>query len=193
MMLKEKSIQRITQLTNQIYSSSFYLSGAWPIKDDGLIAFVDSRYLVFQHDLITQGVSSDIIAEKVIQTQDGGLLLGSHVNPDAGLHYFSSINHFTQGKGKNLLPDYLVTDVFEDQFGGWWVATKNSGILYCKNPELEIYDEQSGLPEEEVICLADDGKNTIYAGFPKSGIFKIQIEESEIQDLGKQDRDMDLM
>lgn len=193
MMLKEKSLQRITQLTNQIYTSSFYLSGAWPIKDDGLIAFVDSRYLVFQHDLITQGVSSDIIAEKVIQTQDGGLLLGSHVNPEAGLHYFSSINHFTQGKGKNLLSNYLVTDVFEDQFGGWWVATKNSGILYCKNPELEIYDEQSGLPEEEVICLADDGKNTIYAGFPKSGIFKIQIEESEIQDLGKPDRGMDLM
>jgi len=191
--LEKESFYKIGQAKLRDIGKAMSSISIWPMDEGKFLLFADKSYFILHENNIIQSITSDIVSEKVIQTHQGELLMASHLNPFAGLHYFASWDHFNRGEGENLLTNFFVTDVFEDQNGSWWVTTKNSGVLYCKNPDIEWYDNPSGLPSEEVLTLTDDGKNTVFAGLPKSGIFKINYPGNEVKSLGKPDQKMELM
>lgn len=174
--------------------SNFSLEkGAWPLNSGGILTFVNGMYAVVEGNSIKDKFNSQIIAEKIIQTTDGKLLIASHLGPLAGLHCFSSLEIFKQGKGENLLPGKKVTDVYEDQEGGWWATTKGAGVMYCKNPAIDIYNVSSGLNTEDVMRLADDGQKIIFAGLKSTEIFKINLADGRIQTLATASSVFDVM
>lgn len=147
--------------------------GAWLLRNDTVLTLFNGTYAVFHKENLLYKSKSDIIAEKVIQTQEGEILLASHIAPLSGLLMYLSLEDFRRGKGENLLPDYLVTDVYADQEGGWWATTKNGGVFYCKNPGISVFDISSGLPSSNILRLTSDGEDMIYAGLDNKNVIGV--------------------
>ena len=147
--------------------------GTWLLRNDTVLTLFNGMYAVFHKENLLYKIKPDIVAEKVIQTQEGEILLASHTAPLSGLLMYLSLEDFRKGKGENLLPDYLVTDVYDDRDGGWWASTKNGGVFYCKNPGISVFDISSGLPSSNVLRLASDGENMIYAGMDNKNIVSV--------------------
>lgn len=144
--------------------------GAWLLRNDTVLTLFNGMYAVFHKEKLLYKIKSDIIAEKVIQTQEGEILLASHTAPLSGLLMYPSLEDLRRGKGENLLPDYLVTDVYVDHEGGWWASTKNGGVFYCKNPGISVFDISSGLPSSNILRLTSDGEDMIYAGLDNKNV-----------------------
>lgn len=138
--------------------------GVWKLSNGDLLFSFNGVFYLLRNDCVLWRSDIGIWAEKVRETPDGALLIAAHLGPKPGLHYFASPDQLRQGKGRNLLPGSFVTDVDIDREGGWWAATIQAGVWYCKNPGMEIFSVDSGLPSEDVLCLTSDGASTLWAG-----------------------------
>ncbi len=92
---------------------------------------------------------------------DGNILLGSVGDKVTGLLQYQTTDHFLRDEYSNLLPGKAVSNFIRDNEGGWWVTSLNAGIFYCKNPELEIYDNFTGESPPEVLNLTSDAHGGI--------------------------------
>ncbi len=148
--------------------------GFWQLRNGDLLHGYNGIFYLIRNDRLVWQVNAGIIAEKVLETPDGEILMAAHSGPRTGLFYFQSLDALHQGKGRNLLPGYFVTDVETDQHGGWWVSTHHAGIRYCKNPDMEAFDTATGLPYSEVTCLSHDAGLTLFAGFRPAAIAAVE-------------------
>ena len=161
----------VDQLKN--YDGRYDYWGAWLLKNDTVLTLFNGMYAIVFKDKVLFRFQSTNIAEKVIQTHKGEILLASHTGHEPGLFMYASLEGFKKGNGENLLPNYLVTDVYADKEGGWWAATKNGGVLYCKNPGISVFDISSGLPSSNILRLTSDGEDMIYAGLDNKSVIGI--------------------
>lgn len=161
----------VDQLEN--YDGRYDDWGAWTLKNDTVLTLFNDMYSIVSKEKVLSRFQSNTIAEKVIETQHGEILLASHTGHETGLFMYTSLGDFEKGNGENLLPNYLVTDVYSDHRGGWWAATKNGGVFYCKNPGISVFDISSGLPSSNIFRLASDGEDMIYAGLDNKNVISI--------------------
>ena len=140
------------------------LGGGIRLRDGGLLVFdAGSIHLIRENRQVWQ-TTPPFKARKIYELEDGSLFVASHFGENPGLLRMATLDQLGQGRYTNLLPGHFVTDFLVDREGGWWVSTHDQGIFYCKNPGIDVWDTSSGLTADDVICLADDGKQTIYAG-----------------------------
>jgi len=173
----EKAIQQGEVLIKQ--SESLARSGVWKLRNGDFIFNRSGVFYLIHNNRIRWQAPAGMVAEKVLELPDGKILVASHSGNNVGLFHFASIEHLQRGKYKNLLPGHFVTDVHYDREGGWWATTHHAGVYYCKNPALEIFDQHSGLPSGDVVCLANDGATTIFAGMRPSGIAAINYKNGK--------------
>jgi len=148
----------------------------WPLSKGNFIGcFFQTYYLLENNKLIWHG-QRDNGAKDVIEDIDGSILMAIPNGPNTGLWRFPSIEHFKRNEFQNLLPGKQAVKVVRDMEGGWWVATSNSGLYYCKNLKLGLFDQSSGLPDATVSALTSDGHNRIYAGLQQLDIVVVERE-----------------
>ena len=149
------------------------LSGAWTMSNQEVICYFDDNFINFNFHNPPSIISTTIFPEKTVQFKNGNVLIASHSGKNNGLHFFKSYEHFKRQDATNLLPDYFVTDILQDKEGGWWAATRNAGVLYCKNPSIDIYDIESGFASSNILRLAYDGGQHIYVAVKPMEVWKI--------------------
>ncbi len=136
---------------------------AWALRNGDLILCCQQTfYLVHDNRLVWYG-QKDVYVEQIVEDTDGALLLCSVAEGTSGLLRYASLEHFKRDEFVNLLPRHAVMRILRDREGGWWAATSDAGIFYCKNPAMDVYDTSEGLPSDNVQRLASDGRFT-YAG-----------------------------
>lgn len=136
----------------------------WRLRNgDFLLCRLQNFYLVRDKQLVWYG-RKDTYVEDVWEADDGAILMASLAEGATGLLRYPSRRHFERDVFENLLPGRELTSVLRDHEGGWWAATRDAGLFYCKNPRLDIYDRSCGLPADHVQRLTTDG-STVYAGF----------------------------
>jgi len=157
--------------------------GIWQLINGDFIFSNGYVFYLIRSDRIIWQVPVNMLAEKILETKDGGILIASHGGKNGGLFHFASLAHLRRGEYRNLLPGHFVTDVYIDREGGWWATTHHAGVFYCKNPELDVFDANTGLASSDVTCLTNDGKKTIFAGLRPVGIVTLRQDRGELKHL----------
>ncbi len=149
--------------------------GMWQLRNGYLLYnFLQTFYLLHNDRLVWIG-AKDIIVNDIYEDNQGAILLASIDKKNRGLLYFRSLEHFLRNEFTNILPEHNIACTQRDHEGGWWVATTDAGIFYCKNPEVEIFDTGSGLPFNDVQSItSDQQKQTIFVSLCPKGICAIQ-------------------
>jgi len=155
----------------------------WKLRNGDLLLAGLGSLSLLRNDKIVWQRKRTFQALKIKQIPTGDILVAVYHGNRPGLHLFTTLEHLRQNNSRNLLPDKRVSDVYSDPMGGWWATTLGAGVFYCKNPGIEIFDSSTGLPSDEVTCLATDGKRTIFAGLQPSDIVAIDGESSKIKRL----------
>jgi ligand-binding sensor domain-containing protein/serine phosphatase RsbU (regulator of sigma subunit) len=70
------------------------------------------------------------------------------------------VRHF---RTSNNLPDNSVNDIYVDREGNVWFATISGVSKFGKKP-FEIYNEEFGLPQKEILAVLADTKGKIWIG-----------------------------
>ncbi len=136
----------------------------WRLKNGGFIlCYRQSFYVIANNRLIWHGQKNGA-AETIFEDTDGSILMAVSQGKNQGLLRFGSLALFERDEFDNLLPGQDVVQVLRDREGGWWATTRESGIFYCKYPDLERFDTSDGLPVEDVKALTSDGREKVYAG-----------------------------
>lgn len=149
--------------------------GVWPLRNGKNIHYYGKNFYLIRGNTILWHSVQNLTPAKIVEIHDGSILVAAHQGEKKGMFYYPSLTHFKNGQGINLLPGYFVTDILCDNEGGWWAATQGDGIFYCKNPTIEVYNTEVGLPSNQVMRLAKDGTNRVYAGFRPSAVGFIDL------------------
>jgi len=130
-------------------------------------------------------IATNLTCRKIVYTKEQEILISSNSGDRPGLFSFHSIQDLKADRGQNLFPNVQVCDLLIDHSGGWWVATRGNGIYYCSNPKLDVFDEQSGLPNRNVLRLAVDSPDIIYAGMWYNDLVKINLHSGTVNSLNE--------
>jgi ligand-binding sensor domain-containing protein len=156
-------------------------SGVWPLRNgDFLLHHLQTFYLLRDDQILWQG-TKNVGADDIFEDRDGTILLSSLSGPQQGLLRFRSLDHFKRDEFVNLLPDQQVVSALRDQEGGWWAATANSGVFYCKNPYLETFDQSNGLPSDDAQSITSDGQQRIFVAFRNGKVCAIRRRERQVE------------
>ncbi len=156
---------------------------AWRLKNGDIVGrYGQTFYLLHDNRLIWHG-QKEVQANQILEDSDGAILLASLTGEHRGLLRFPSLEHFLRNEFDNLLPGHSVDFVLRDHESGWWAATTDAGLFYCKNPTLDILDAAKGLPADDVMRLATDGLTTVYAGFRTADVCAIDQRSGRIMPL----------
>lgn len=178
--------RHIDRLTFPKPLSNFQLA-IWPLRDGGFIHDHGGSVHYIRDSQIQWTVQTTVFSEKMVNAPNGNLLFASHYHGNPGLFQYASLDHLQHADGKNLLPGQFVTDVLCDREGGWWASTANSGVFFCSNPEVDIYDISTCLPANDVVRLTTDHDQTIYAGLRPSAICAINTAVKSCRNLSVPD------
>ncbi|MEQ1746406.1 MAG: histidine kinase [Saprospiraceae bacterium] len=157
--------------------------GIWKLCDGDLVLASRGTLSLLRDGKIVWQRASDILPRTIVHAPTGDILAAVPWGKKTGLFRFATVAHLRRNDGRNLLPGHFVTDVRCDPAGGWWASTQGAGIFYCKNPLMEVFDMDAGLPSNEVTCLATDGEKTIFAGFLPADVVAIDCESGKVERL----------
>lgn len=176
--LKSDKLIKIQQNNKSVQSTE--LGRVWPLKKGDLFFSYNNEVSIISETSITSRFATKFNNPKILETTDGQILVASYLGDHKGLFYFKSLWHFQKDIGENILPGYKVSDILIDRESGWWAATLDGGVFYCKNPEINIYDKSVGFSSSNVLRLTNDGNNNIYASLPPEEIWKIKGSKAEL-------------
>jgi len=102
---------------------------------------------------------------------DGKLYLGLHRYQ--GLRVYPSTEALFQDKGTTWLPGQSVSYFIEDRQGGHWFATNENGVFYTPADAFDVYDTESGLPDNKVTAISLEGEEQAFAGLGNGEVWKL--------------------
>jgi len=141
-----------------------------------------------QDDELKEQFSIQQICRKITRSKKGEMLLSSFEGERPGLHHYSSLTDLRNGESQNFLPNVKVCDLLIDHEEGWWAATLGQGIYYCRNPNVDIYDQASGLLRDDVRSLASNQKDKVYIGLWPNDLVQLHVPTGQIKSLADESR-----
>ncbi len=84
--------------------------------------------------------------------------------------------HYTDGfppKGSTYLSHHQISSVFEDREGNHWFTTLNNGIFFTSSLAVLSYNQNTGLPANQVNCIGINEAGTIWLGQEKATLSRI--------------------
>jgi ligand-binding sensor domain-containing protein len=176
---RQGAIQYLSTLPRRPFAD-VHQRGHWRLRNGDVLHAHQNTYYLLRNDSVVWQTRSGYTARRLAETAEGGILLAVHMGQHPGLFYFPSIEHLRRGQGQNLLPGCFVTDVLIDRWGGWWATTHHTGVFYCKNPDVKVFDRRQGLPSDEVTRLAFDGKSRLFVGFRPAALAVMDLQSGRI-------------
>lgn len=134
-----------------------------------IISFISNAFALDPNKLISQfshtnwsakdGISGTVRA--ITQTQDGYLWLGT----EAGLYRFDGLQFVRwESSSDTKLPKFSVLSLLATRDGSLWIGFGAGKISWLFNGKVTTYSNEDGIPEGEILAIAEDSKGTIWAG-----------------------------
>ena len=158
-------------------------SGSWRLRNGDVILNDMQTFFLYRNNKMIAQWTCGVVVNDIYEDRDGSLLLSSLGAQTWGLLRFQSVEHFRRNQYTVLLPGHSVSQSLRDREGGWWVVTADVGIFYCKNPEIQLFDQSSGLNSNIVQSITSDGKETIYTSLRPKGIYAIRTASETVNPL----------
>ena len=144
-------------------------SGVWLLRNGDLLFGISGVFYLVRDQQVVWKMESGIIAEDILETADGEILVTAVYGQQTGLFRFSTLEHVRRNEYRHLLAESSVADINIDLHGGWWVTLINGGVKYCKNPDITVFNITEDHHSQEVTCLTHNGNDSLYAGiYPNS-------------------------
>jgi hypothetical protein len=113
--------------------------------------------------------------------RNGKLFLGLHHYQ--GLRVYPSKEALFQDNSTTWLQGQSVSYFMEDRQGGQWFATNENGVFYAPAEAFEVYDKESGLPDNRVTAISISNKNQLFAGLGNGEIWELEPEAGKLDQL----------
>lgn len=110
------------------------------------------------------------------QMKNGQLFIGLHQHE--GLRVYENVEDFFKDKFSTWLPGQSVSYFIEDREGGKWFATNDNGLYYAPANTIEVYDRETGLPDEKVTAITIKNERELYVGLNSGEVFYLDIPKS---------------
>lgn len=144
-----------------------------------LLKLSDNDYLLqrafklfyIQNDTITWHIPYTEEVLETLQAKDGSFYFCMHHNK--GLRKYNSLDAIRTGVYDQLLDNATVTWATEDQNGGLWVTTLGKGVFYTANPNMLVYDQNTGLSSNNVQSITLDQKGGGYIGLQNGEVLYV--------------------
>lgn len=121
--------------------------------------------IIFPHEVIDAN-----------EMKNGQLFIGLHQHE--GLRVYETVEDFFKDKFSTWLPGQSVSYFIEDREGGaWWFATNDNGLYYAPANTIEVYDRETGLPDEKVTTITIKNEKELYVGLNIGEVFHLDIPE----------------
>ncbi|MBU0765491.1 MAG: hypothetical protein KJ607_11715, partial [Bacteroidetes bacterium] len=101
-----------------------------------------------------------------IGSYDGGAFsINNSSGPDSGKVEFTKLNNRT------------IWDIYPSPDGQILFASDEDGLVKLDGEEYEYFDESSGMPTNQILCVTEDSENNIWAGTMGSGMCMFRGKE----------------
>ena len=117
------------------------------------------------------------IQKTILPCRDGSILIGDTYD---GLFKYADWEDVKQQRAAKWLPGKAISSVFLDRDGGLWVSTLENGVFYCPDLNLKIYDQSTGLPDNNISALCIGEKGELFVGLRKGKVFKLNTRQENI-------------
>ena len=158
-------------------------NGAWLLQNGDILLNISQSFCLYRNNQIIRQWTCDVATNDIFEDRDGSILLSSLGARTSGLLRYASIEHFQRNEYSVLLPGHNVACSLRDREGGWWAITTDAGIFYCKNPEVAIFDQTSGLSSNVVQSITSDGVGTVFASLRPKSILAIDANSHTVSAL----------
>jgi ligand-binding sensor domain-containing protein/signal transduction histidine kinase len=124
----------------------------WAIANRNLYYYKDNKFL----DLKI-GLNSPVTS--ICSDKHNNLWIGT----DKGLFRFRD-GEISDARNQNLLPDNMISFLFEDREGNLWVCTRRGGLAVIRDTKLTNFSITEGLPHDYVNAIHEDRDGTLWVG-----------------------------
>lgn len=100
-----------------------------------------------------------------------------------GVRQYADIEAIRQNRYQTLLAGYSVSHILRDREGGYWFATLQAGVFYCPNPDLALYNENSGLANGRVTSIAPLNDHEWYLSLHSGQVYYLNARTATLRDL----------
>ncbi len=102
------------------------------------------------------------------ENQRGEIHIG--LDEGGGVLKYQSFQDVQKGKYTHLLKGLTVTHILTDRDGGQWFATAEAGVFYRPNPDMHIYNMETGFPSNYITAVAPKNGHELFLGFDQIGV-----------------------
>ena len=127
----------------------------WFATDSGLW---EVRSGIVTHHSKTNGLPSNDI-RALISDRAGGVWVGTY---DGGVAHFSADRTWRVWTTREGLPVDYIRSLMLDPDGTLWIGTNGGGLVRLHGAELHVFNEDNGLPNDQVFQVLDDGAGSIW-------------------------------
>ncbi|MEO0436252.1 MAG: diguanylate cyclase [Pseudomonadota bacterium] len=119
------------------------------------------------------------VIRNIHQARDGSIWLGGN----GGLYRFQNGEHRYWGEAEGL-PSSVVSQVYEDERGVFWIAVRDGGLVRIGDGKLFSYKSEQGLPQLSSYAILEDRSRSLYIS-GSGGLLKVSRDELDAVALGK--------
>lgn len=142
------------------------------LRDHTLLVYNFSYLFIFKEGKLIKKLIHPEIKTSWYENAMGEIFMSVS---DKGVRRYSSVEDIFVGHYEKLLEGEKICHIFEDRDGGYWFAGNENGVFYCPNPELEIYDKRSGLPDDYVTSVTIKNEFEGFLGFSDGSLVQLDI------------------
>ena len=160
------------------------------LKDGRLLAQATGRLLEFRGKNILEicHAPGNIDLKSLAQDKQGRILMG--LPEGKGLRRYEDLEAIRENRFEEFLTGISVAHIYQDKDGGYWISSTESGIFYCPDLDLKIYDTSSGFPDAHVAALDFKGATEAFIGFRNGQILLFDLVNNQGELLPKLNREI---
>lgn len=117
------------------------------------------------------------------EDESNGFWLG--LGGGEGLRYYQNRIDLVDSKYQSYLQGRSISAIFTDKDNGLWITTLQNGIYYTNNKQLQIFNNQSGFPEDFVSTVAFKNPSELYVGFANGEVWQFNPQNCQGKNLKK--------
>jgi Histidine kinase/Y_Y_Y domain/Two component regulator propeller len=115
-----------------------------------------------------------------------GKIACARIESNPGVYLYKNVEDFiNQNPDTLLLKGEPCTSIHFDKNGGTWVTSYKNGIFYRPNQNIALWDKQSGLLDEHVLCLAPDEKGQLYFSDGEQNLYCLNLRDHQTREIDR--------
>ena len=158
------------------------VSNRWIIsnKQHSYVKEEENIFLLQPDTLVLVGKVNHFLVKKTFEKLENGNIIAGGAN-GVGLLRYENFQSFLSNDYDELIPNVSVSDVFIDAEGGFWIATIENGIFYCRDIEQKIFDKQYGFSTDNVMAFTFKNENEIFVGLRNGDGYYLNLKSNELK------------